>query len=65
MKKVKSLYHSRRIPAAAISYAVRWYFRFQLSLHDIGDLLFERRVVVSDEAIRCWCENSVQTLLTA
>ncbi|NVH78592.1 IS6 family transposase, partial [Paraburkholderia sp. JPY432] len=34
---------------------VRWYFRFQLSLRDIEELLFERGVVVSYETIRRWC----------
>jgi len=34
---------------------VRWYFRFQLSLRDIEELLFERVVVVTYETIRCWC----------
>ncbi|MEX3846815.1 IS6 family transposase, partial [Paraburkholderia sp. BR10936] len=49
MKKRKSLYHGHRFPAAVISLAVRWYFRFQLSLRDIEELLFERGVVVSYE----------------
>ena len=39
-----------------ISQAVRWYFRFQLSL-DIEELLFERGVVVSYETIRRWCDK--------
>jgi hypothetical protein len=30
MKKTKSLYHRHRFPAAVISCAVRWYFRFSL-----------------------------------
>lgn len=30
-------------------------FRFQLSLGDIEELLFERGVVVTYETIRCWC----------
>src|ERR1700682_2492509 len=47
MKKTKSLYHGHRFPAAVISSAVRWYFRFQLSLRDIEELLFERGVIVS------------------
>ncbi|MGF6812928.1 hypothetical protein OKW30_008145 [Paraburkholderia sp. Clong3] len=47
MKKTKSLYHGHRFPASVISHAVRWYFRFQLSLRDIEELLFERGVVVS------------------
>lgn len=40
-----------------ISQAVRWYFRFQLSLRDIEELLFERGVVVSYETIRRWCDK--------
>ncbi|MFC6313685.1 IS6 family transposase, partial [Paraburkholderia dipogonis] len=31
-------------PASIICHAVRWYFRFQLSLRDIEELLFERGV---------------------
>ena len=55
MKKTKSLYHGHRFPAVVISCAVRWYFRFQLSLRDIEELLFERGVVVSYESVRRWC----------
>jgi putative transposase len=40
MKKTKSLYHGRRFPAVVVSCAVRRYFRFQLSLGDIEELLF-------------------------
>jgi putative transposase len=47
MKKSKSLYHGHRFPAEVISCAVRWYFRFQLSLRDIEELLFERGVTVT------------------
>lgn len=57
MKKTKSLYHGHRFPAMSISHAVRWYFRFQLSLRDIEELLFERGVTVSYETIRRWCEK--------
>jgi transposase-like protein len=39
-----------------ISCAVRWYFRFQLSLCEIEELLFERGIVVSYETVRRWCE---------
>src|SRR6266702_5567075 len=45
MKTIPSLYHRRRFPGAVISCAVRWYFRFQLSLRDIEELLFERGVI--------------------
>jgi transposase-like protein len=57
MKKSKSLYHGHRFPAEVISCTVRWYFRFQLSLRDIEELLFERGVVVTYEMIRCWCDK--------
>ncbi|OTP78446.1 IS6 family transposase [Caballeronia sordidicola] len=57
MKKSKSLYHGHRFPPAVISCAVRWYFRFQLRLRDIEELLFEREVVVTYETIRCWCDK--------
>ena len=57
MKKTKSLYHGHRFPAVVISQAVRWYFRFQLSLRDIEELLFERGIVVSYETVRRWCDK--------
>src|SRR6201988_4057709 len=57
MQKKRSLYHGHRFPAVVISQAVRWYFRFQLSLRDIEELLFERGVVVSYETIRRWCDK--------
>jgi putative transposase len=57
MNNSKSLYRGHRFPAAVISYAVRWYFRFQLSIRDIEELLFERGVVVSYETIRRWCDK--------
>src|SRR5579863_279186 len=57
MTKTKSLYHGHRFAATVISHAVRWYFRFQLSLRDIEELLFERGVTVSYETIRRWCEK--------
>jgi putative transposase len=57
MKKTKSLYHGHRFPAVVMSHAARWYFRFQLSLRDIEELLFERGVIVSYETIRRWCDK--------
>jgi putative transposase len=57
MKKTKSLYHGHRLPAVVISCAVRWYFRFSLSLRDVEELLLERGVVVTYETIRCWCDK--------
>ncbi len=57
MKNSKPLYHRHRFPGVVISCAVRWYFRFQLSLRDIEELLFERGVTVSYETIRRWGEK--------
>ena len=57
MKTSNSLYHGHRFPAAVISCAVRWYFRFQLSLRDMEERLFERGVIVTDETIRCWYDK--------
>src|SRR6202162_6317161 len=49
MKKSKSLYRGHRFPTGVISCAVRWYFRCQLNLRDIEELLFERGVTVTYE----------------
>lgn len=48
--KPKALHHGHCFPAAIISQAVRWYFRFQLSLRDSEELLFERGVIASDKS---------------
>ena len=49
MKKMKSPYHGHRFPAVVISCAVRWYFRFNLSLRDIEEVLLECGVTVTYE----------------
>lgn len=43
-----------RFPAAVILQAVRLYFRFTLSVRDVEELMAERGIEVSREAIRCW-----------
>jgi putative transposase len=48
-------YKRHRFPPDIISYAVWLYYRFNLSHRDIEDLLAERGIVVSREAIRLWC----------
>jgi len=37
--------------------AVRWYLRYKLSLGDISELLLERNINVSREAIRSWVQK--------
>ena len=48
-------YHGYRFPPAIISHAVWLYHRFSLSFRDVEDLLAERGITVSYEAIRQWC----------
>jgi putative transposase len=48
-------YHGYRFPPEIISYAVWLYHRFCLSFRDIEELLANRGVTVSYEAVRQWC----------
>ena len=48
-------YRGYRFPADIISHAVWLYHRFGLSFRDVEDLLAERGVTVTYEAIRQWC----------
>ena len=52
-----NIYKRHRFPADIISYAVWLYYRFNLSHRDIEDLLAERGITVSREAIRLWCNK--------
>jgi len=51
------LYQGYRFPAESISHAVWRYERFALSHRDREEVLAERGVQVSDEAIRLWCRK--------
>jgi len=55
MKMPKSLFKRHRFPSEIIQYAVWLYFVFPLSFRDVELLLYQRGIVVSHEAIRCWC----------
>jgi putative transposase len=48
-------YKNHRFPVEIISHAVWLNFRFCLSFRDVEELLLERGVVVTYEAIRKWC----------
>jgi putative transposase len=48
-------YKRHRFPPDIISYGAWLYFRFNLSHRDIEDLLAERGIIVSREAVRLWC----------
>ena len=53
-------YKYHRFPTELISHAVWLYFRFCLSCRDVEELLLERGVVVTYEAIRKWCRTCGQ-----
>ena len=53
--KNANIYKRYRFPSEIIQYAVRLYHRFNLSHRDIEDLLAERGIIVTYEAIRLWC----------
>ena len=48
-------YRGHRFPAEIISHGVWLYHRFCLSFRDVEDLLSQRGITVSYEAIRLWC----------
>ena len=50
-------YHRHRFPAEIISHSVRLYHRFCLSSRNTEDLLAQRGITVSYEAIRQWCRR--------
>ena len=52
-----NIYKRYRFPSEIIQYAVWLYHRFNLSHRDIEDLLAERGITVSYEAIRLWCNK--------
>ena len=54
---MESLYRGHRFPPEIISHAVWLYHRFTLSFRDVEDLLAERGILVSYEAIRYWCRK--------
>ena len=48
-------YRGYRFPREIIAHCVWLYFRFCLSFRDIQEMMLERGVEVSYEAIRLWC----------
>ena len=59
-----NIYKRYRFPSEIIQYAVWLYYRFNLSHRDIEDLLAERGINVTYEAIRLWC-NRFGSIYTA
>src|SRR3954468_467930 len=50
-------YKRHRFPPEIIGHAVWLYFRFALSYRDVEELLAERRVLLTDETVRQWCQK--------
>src|ERR687896_1268434 len=50
-------YKNHRFPGEIISHGVWLYYRFHLSYRDVQELLFERGINVTYEAIRQWCRK--------
>ena len=48
-------YKNHRFPGEIISHGVWLYYRFTLSYRDVQEILFERGIDVTHEAIRQWC----------
>lgn len=48
---------NHRYPIEIVARAVWLYFRFNLSLRDVEELLLDRGIVVSYETIRRWCRK--------
>ena len=48
-------YCGYRFPPEIIAHCVWLYFRFSLSFRDIQEMMLEREIEVSHEAIRLWC----------
>jgi putative transposase len=52
-----NLYKRHRFPAEIISHCVWLYFRFCLSYRDVEELMAERGIILTYEAVRYWCRK--------
>jgi putative transposase len=50
-------YKRHRFPAEIISHCVWLYFRFCLSYRDVEELMAERGIILTYEAVRYWCRK--------
>ncbi len=60
-----TLYKRLRFPAEIISHSVWLYYRFSLSYRDVEELMAERGVTLSHEAVRYWCRKFGQAYANA
>jgi putative transposase len=55
-------YRGYRFPPEIVSHVVWLYHRFCLSFRDAEDLLAQRGIIVSYEAIRHWCRTFARSM---
>lgn len=55
MNSVPPTYKNHRFPIEIVSRAIWFYFRFNVSLREIEEMMLERGIAVSHETIRRWC----------
>jgi putative transposase len=58
-------YKRHRFPAEIISHSVWLYYHFSLSYRDVEELMAERGVTLSHEAVRYWCRKFGQAYANA
>jgi putative transposase len=58
-------YKRHRFPAEIVSHSVWLYYRFSLSYRDVEELMAERGVTLSYEAVRYWCRKFGQAYANA
>src|SRR5918997_1272790 len=58
-------YKRHRFPAEIISHSVWLYYRFSRSYRDVEELMAERGVTLSHEAVRYWCRKFGQAYANA
>jgi putative transposase len=58
-------YKRHRFPAEIISHSIWLYYRFSLSYRDVEELMVERGVTLSHEAVRYWCRKFGQAYANA
>jgi len=49
-------YKGHRFPRAIVGFAIRYYYRYKLSLRDVSEILLDRGIAVTYETIRNWAK---------
>jgi putative transposase len=57
MNSAAPTYKNHRFPIEVVARAIWLYFRFNVSLREVEEMMLERGVAVSHETIRRWCSS--------